>query len=604
MFDPYRKWLGIPEGTRPPTHYQLLAISPDESDREVINAAAVRQSSYVRNFQAGKFAEDATKILNELAAAKACLLDAAKRAAYDAQLQQSQPAAVSRPASPAPKPAAARPAAPTPAAKPKKQLPPAEPEIAPWDLPLPPGTPDPLAAGLPLAGWDTAPAEYVPQPLDFSSQQPLYHQPLALQYAPAVPAQPATAFVPLATADDEWWRRVPRWVWGTGSGFVLLSLIGLIVWANLPEPPVRPPDYSQDGGGSTLADKPKRPAATADRPGTSPATPANDDDGAPAVSLTPPGEFQSGERLRAYGAADKGAIRWLRFSSDGQYLLSCCALSDSEGSMRLWTVAAGGEYFLSGSSEYPRHNRPITAAAFLDSPFDLVGLEGESFARFYRFSGRKLADTTEYVQRNNRFGNATCAALSQDGTIAAWGNKSMLAVSQCRRDGPTWLLPVGSPIKVLAIHPRGEYVCAALGDRTVHTWTSAQTGRDAFKPWQTDAAVNDLAYATRGDRLAAVCEDGALCMWQAGYREEIFEKLVSKRKLASLAFSSDDNRLIVGDKLGFVQILLSRDGEQIRQFQAETSGAITAVALSPDGKQAATGSQSGAVRIWELKDER
>jgi hypothetical protein len=29
-FDPYRKWLAIPEDSRPPTHYQLLGISPDE----------------------------------------------------------------------------------------------------------------------------------------------------------------------------------------------------------------------------------------------------------------------------------------------------------------------------------------------------------------------------------------------------------------------------------------------------------------------------------------------------------------------------------------------------------------------------------------------
>ena len=36
MFDPYHKWLGIPKDQRPPTHYQLLGISPTEQDREVI----------------------------------------------------------------------------------------------------------------------------------------------------------------------------------------------------------------------------------------------------------------------------------------------------------------------------------------------------------------------------------------------------------------------------------------------------------------------------------------------------------------------------------------------------------------------------------------
>ena len=86
--DFYKEWLGIPEDSRPPTHYQILAISPDERDPEVINAAVVQRSQYVRNFQSGKYVAEATKLLNEIAAARACLMDPAKRAAYDAGLKQ------------------------------------------------------------------------------------------------------------------------------------------------------------------------------------------------------------------------------------------------------------------------------------------------------------------------------------------------------------------------------------------------------------------------------------------------------------------------------------------------------------------------------------
>lgn len=42
-FNPYRVWLSIPAESRPPTHYQLLGISPDEHDPTVINAAVMRQ---------------------------------------------------------------------------------------------------------------------------------------------------------------------------------------------------------------------------------------------------------------------------------------------------------------------------------------------------------------------------------------------------------------------------------------------------------------------------------------------------------------------------------------------------------------------------------
>lgn len=100
-FDPYHVWLGIPRDLRPPTHYQLLAISPEEQDRAVISAAVTRQSAYVRNFQAGKHGADAARILSEIQAAKICLLDSAKRAAYDAQLEREAPAKPAAAAQPA-----------------------------------------------------------------------------------------------------------------------------------------------------------------------------------------------------------------------------------------------------------------------------------------------------------------------------------------------------------------------------------------------------------------------------------------------------------------------------------------------------------------------
>lgn len=126
-FDPYRKWLGVTEGERPPTHYQLLGVSPTEEDPEVINGAVIRQSAYVRNFQAGKYSDHATRVLNELAAAKICLLDPAKRAQYDAELKRRRSAASPQPAMPqaaAPQPAAPqRPAATRPTIQPAAPAP-------------------------------------------------------------------------------------------------------------------------------------------------------------------------------------------------------------------------------------------------------------------------------------------------------------------------------------------------------------------------------------------------------------------------------------------------------------------------------------------------
>jgi hypothetical protein len=84
-FDPYHRWLGIPAEHQPPDHYRLLGLEPLESDPEVIRDAAERQMAHVRTYQLGPHSQESQKILNELGAAKACLLDPAKKGPYDRQ---------------------------------------------------------------------------------------------------------------------------------------------------------------------------------------------------------------------------------------------------------------------------------------------------------------------------------------------------------------------------------------------------------------------------------------------------------------------------------------------------------------------------------------
>ncbi len=95
MFDPYHRWLSIPKQYRPPTYYQLLGIDPDETDPEVIKEAALRQTSHVRMYQTGPYAEACTKLLNEIALARATLLHPDKRREYDARLPRRSPPALS-----------------------------------------------------------------------------------------------------------------------------------------------------------------------------------------------------------------------------------------------------------------------------------------------------------------------------------------------------------------------------------------------------------------------------------------------------------------------------------------------------------------------------
>ena len=86
-FDPYYTWLGIPPRDQPPDHYRLVGIEPFETNIDVIANAADKQMLHVRSFQSGPHAEVSQKLLNELSAARLCLMRHGKKAEYDKQLR-------------------------------------------------------------------------------------------------------------------------------------------------------------------------------------------------------------------------------------------------------------------------------------------------------------------------------------------------------------------------------------------------------------------------------------------------------------------------------------------------------------------------------------
>ncbi len=93
-FDPYHKWLGIPPHEQPPSHYRLLGVAAFEADADVIDAAANQRMAYLQDMAVGPQVEHSQRLLNEISAARRCLLNPEAKTAYDAQLQTpQQPAA-------------------------------------------------------------------------------------------------------------------------------------------------------------------------------------------------------------------------------------------------------------------------------------------------------------------------------------------------------------------------------------------------------------------------------------------------------------------------------------------------------------------------------
>lgn len=81
--DVYKDWLGIPEGPRPPDHYQLLRLVQFEDDVEKIRKNYKKLNAHVRKYATGNYYLQSQDLLNELAKAMLCLTDPERKQEYD-----------------------------------------------------------------------------------------------------------------------------------------------------------------------------------------------------------------------------------------------------------------------------------------------------------------------------------------------------------------------------------------------------------------------------------------------------------------------------------------------------------------------------------------
>lgn len=81
--DFYKEWLGIPEGPRPPNHYELLRLVQFEDDSEKIRAHYKKLNAHVRKYATGQYSVQSQELLNEMAKAMLCLTDSVRKREYD-----------------------------------------------------------------------------------------------------------------------------------------------------------------------------------------------------------------------------------------------------------------------------------------------------------------------------------------------------------------------------------------------------------------------------------------------------------------------------------------------------------------------------------------
>ena len=120
-------------------------------------------------------------------------------------------------------------------------------------------------------------------------------------------------------------------------------------------------------------------------------------------------------------------------------------------------------------------------------------------------------------------------------------------------------------------------------------------------PTSFTGAVNCLAFAPDGRRLAAGHYDGSIRLWDV-IAGTLLEEMQTEGVVESLAFSPDGSVLATGSGYSDHAIRLwdAQTGELLRVLEGHP-GAVDNLAFSKLGDFLASGSYDGTLRLWGIR---
>lgn len=158
----------------------------------------------------------------------------------------------------------------------------------------------------------------------------------------------------------------------------------------------------------------------------------------------------------------------------------------------------------------------------------------------------------------------------------------------------------------LAWMPDGKAIISGKGDGTLSIW-DATSGKPmlTFGNYSPSAPIS-LALSHNGKLVAVTASSNAVDIWDAATGAQLTTYTSLSAAIHALAWSPDDSRLAAaGENRNAVQIWDATTGTSLLTYQGHaTNGQIAAqsvssLAWSPDGKEIASVSRNGELRVWD-----
>lgn len=269
-------------------------------------------------------------------------------------------------------------------------------------------------------------------------------------------------------------------------------------------------------------------------------------------------------------------------------------------------VAALVDSGLNASAPDVAHADIVSAAAFSPAEDLLATGSFRTIKLWKRAAVAKVADLPNTV-------GATLLATDQSGKYVVLGlSDGRLAITDTTAADPTAVVRVfgmaGQPVTAVALTPDGTIVYAVGKDNIVTAWRLADgvaIGR-LVRP----AEVRSIGIANGGTHLVTAEADNAVRVWQLPLAQPTGDPAATKpiKEIAGAAapvvglveMPSMSGHVLGGCGDGVVRLWKLETGDVVRQFPH--GGAVTAIAVAPDGSRLASVGTVPGVKLWNTAE--
>jgi WD40 repeat protein len=313
----------------------------------------------------------------------------------------------------------------------------------------------------------------------------------------------------------------------------------------------------------------------------------------PLTPLTPSGDIL----IRTLSLeADDFLVNAIAITPDGTKMVS------GSKSLIVWDMKTGTPLkTLTG------HNKSVDAVVITSDGKQIVSGSNDSTIKIWDIESGKNIDTLIGHQSSIRAIAITpdgknIVSASHDTTLKVWGLQTGECLCTC--------IEHKKSVGVLAIHPDGDKVISGDDDKRLIIWNlkNGQLLREiqSFEGYFYAISITNYGISLTKD------EKKLLVATRVAERDNPFEvcdistgKVLKKLEghgtwIKAFAIDSDETKVVAAsDDRNQIKIWDLRTGILLGSFEAHNGDLVSAIAVTPDGKQAVTGAQK-TLKIWDL----